>query len=312
MPGQSATPRTAWVLINPAARRAHRFHPGDAHDLLESRNVKTAVRVAEQPGDLRRLAAEAAREGVDLAFVVGGDGAVREAAGGLAGSETALAVLPGGTANVWAKEIGVPWNFARAIDLHLRGQARRADLGRADGEPFLMLASFGWDAEVVRHVGGNAKRYLGELAYIGRGLAALPNLRPREVAWTVDGVDRRDAVAILVVSNTRLYGGRVSFSPRALVDDGLLDACALSPQRRGDGVRLATRLVRGRLSGQPGVIEVSARELAIRTPGLPFELDGDAAGFTPVTLRLEPQAVAVNLPPGPAPAIFRTTTQPGP
>lgn len=312
MPGQSATLRTAAILVNPAARRAHRFHPGDACAQLEARGVSATVRVADRPGDLRRLAAEAAREGVDLVFVVGGDGAVREAATSLAGSDSALAVLAGGTGNVWAKEIGIPRDFTRAIDLHLRGQVRRADLGRADGEPFLMLASFGWDAEIVRHVGGRAKQVLGEFAYIGRGLAALPRLRPTRIAWAIDGVDRVDDIAVLVVSNTRLYGGRVSFAPGAMVDDGLFDVCALCPATRGDGTRLATRLLRRSLSGQRGVIEAAAREVIIRTPGLPYELDGDAAGFTPVTLVVEPAVVPVSLPPGPVPPLFRPAAEAAP
>jgi len=229
---------------------------------------------------------------------------VREAAGIAAGSNTAVAVLPGGTANVWAKEIGIAGDPLIALRQHLSGRVLRADLGRADGEPFLLMASLGWDAQVVRAVDAAAKRRLGELAYVVRAAVTVPRLRPVHVEWEYDGAGRADGFGLLVVSNTRLYGGHVRFSPQAEADDGLLEICALSPRRRGDGVRLAGLLARGRLEGSRGVLTASAQRVRIKTPGIPYQLDGDPAGETPVTFEVQPDAVPVSVPAGPAPPIF--------
>lgn len=304
MPEQTTLPRTAWIVVNPAARRAHRFDPGRALDLLAARGWAATVHAADDPDHFRSLAAAAVTENARLLAVVGGDGAVRTAAGVTAGTSTAVAVLPAGTANVWAKEIGVARDPLAALEQHLGGRILRVDLGRANGEPFLLMASLGWDADVVHTVNAATKRRLGELAYAARAAVTVPRLRPVHIEWEYDGAGRSDKVGLLVVSNTRLYGGRVRFSPQAEADDGLLEICALSPRRRGDGVRMAGRLVRGRLGGSPGVLTASARRVRIATPGIPYQLDGDPGGETPVTFEVEPDAVAVSIPAGPAPAIF--------
>ncbi|HJP41447.1 MAG TPA: diacylglycerol kinase family protein [Dehalococcoidia bacterium] len=302
---QTGDVSTAAILINPAASRASKFRQSRALKILGSYGVEASVRIAEEPGDLQTLSKSAANGGVDLVFVVGGDGAVREVADGLVGSESALAVLPAGTANVWAKEIGVPNRFGEAIRAHVQGQRLRVDLGRAGNEPFLLMASLGWDAEIVRRVGGTWKKRLGELAYVARGITLLPKFHPVQLDWATDGEERRNRIALMVVSNTSLYGGRVRFSPKAVINDGLLDVCTLAPSQRGDGVRLTTLLARGRLSGARGVIELQSRDIDIATHGVPYQLDGDAGGFSPVRFHVEPEALMVSLPPGPLPRLFR-------
>ena len=304
MAEQTVAARSAHILVNPGARGAYRFDPGDAMDLLTASGLEVDIHVGDDPEHFRALAVECADAGADLLFVVGGDGAVRIAAGAVAGSDTAVAVIPAGTANVWAKEIGISTSPQRAVAQHISGQVRKVDLGRASGEPFLLMASLGWDADVVQQVGHDTKRRLGELAYVAQAVTSLPRLRPVPISWESDGSHRNDDVGMLVVSNNRLYGGHVRFSPQAEADDGILEICAVSPERPGDGLRLAGLLARGHLAGHKGVVTASARRVHIETPGIPYQLDGDLAGITPVTFEVEPDAVLVSLPPGPLPGIF--------
>ena len=133
---------------------------------------------AVRPLEAIREAAQSATRGDDLLFVIGGDGSVRDAALGLAGSNTALAAVPAGTVNIWAKEAGIPNGLRAAVDAHITGQSVHIDLGRAAGQCFLLMAGIGWDAQVARNVAPWLKRHLGDIAYIIQAGWMLPQLRP--------------------------------------------------------------------------------------------------------------------------------------
>lgn len=107
-----------------------------------------------------------------------------------------------------------------------------------------------------------------------------------------------------MLSNTRLYGGRIELAPGALADDGLLELVALCPERFGDGTRLALKAALHRLEGDARAVVNSIKELAIDTPGLPVQLDGDYVGQTPMTFRCERRALLVSVPAGPLANIF--------
>lgn len=299
------TLRTATILVNPTARRLrHGFDAPGAKRFLERRGIAACIAVPESAAAFEREAHRAAERGDDLLFSVGGDGTLRLAAGAIAGSDTALAVIPAGTADVWAKETGIPRRFRAAFEAHATGQRLRADLGRAGSEPFLLLASLGWDADIASHVGGRLKQMLGPGAYVLQGAARVPWMHPAPMRWHDDHGSHEAAVALMVIGNSRLYGGMVSFTPDAVVDDGLLDACILCPGRRGDGARLAAKLGRARLCGDPCTHCARSSRLAIETAGIPLEVDGDVAGYSPVEIRVEPRALLVSVPAGPTPAIF--------
>lgn len=296
---------TATILVNPTARRVrHGFNAPGAKRFLERHGIATRIAVPESARGFEREARRAAERGDDLLFSVGGDGTLRLAAGAIAGSETALAVIPAGTADVWAKETGIPRGFRAAFEAHIRGQRLQADLGRAGGEPFLLLASLGWDAEIASHVSGPVKRILGPGAYVLHGALRAPRMRPSAMRWSDDTGSHEADVAVMVISNSRLYGGMVSFTPGATVDDGLLDACVLCPAGHGDGVRLAAKLGLGRLAGDRCVACSRSPTYTIETPGIPLEVDGDVVGASPVEIRVEPGALMVSVPAGAPPPIF--------
>lgn len=300
-----AAPRNATVLINPAARGVPPGFDGSRVARYLGRNgIEARVVVPLSKEDAREQAAESAGRGDDLLFVLGGDGSLREAAAGLAGSRTALAALPGGTVNVWAKEVGIPQKLRRALDAHIRGQVVPMDLGRGDGECFLLMAGIGWDASIVRDVSPKLKRLLGDLAYIAQGARVLPGLRALPTAWRSNNGSDEAPLALMILGNTRLYGGRVEITRQAMANDGALDMMALCPESLPDALRLALKLARGRLSGDQNAIEQRVQCVRIETPGLAVQFDGDYAGETPMEFRVEPGALRVSLPPGELPGIF--------
>ena len=294
MGGNSAT-----IVANPRARGMRRFDGARALRRLEERGLRARLELPGSQMETAAAAAQAAERGDAFVFVLGGDGTVRLAAGAVAGSESTLAVLPGGTANVWAKEAGIPRDLLQAIDDHLDGQQVVMDLGRAGGEPFVLMAGIGWDAQIAATVSPALKRRLGVFAYVLHGVPLLPKLRTAEVAWSAEGEPTVERVGLIVVSNTRLYGGILTFSPEATARDGQLDACIFTPRGAPEALRQALKVVARRHSGDPAVRELRTPHFEVTTPGLPVQLDGDVVGETPLALTVERGALRMSVPAGP-------------
>lgn len=295
----------ATIMVNPLARGvARRFDSAATVRYLRRNGVEVDLATPVTPEEAERTALRAAERGVDILFVVGGDGSLRTAAGGLAGSETALASVPCGTANVWAKETGIPRSARAAIDAHLAGQVRSIDVGRANGLPFLLMAGIGWDAAIAQRVSHSLKRRIGEGAYVIQAARAFPNLRPTLARWHAGAMSHEGRLAIMVIGNTRLYGGLVRFTPGATADDGLLDVAAAYPRNPLALARLSGKLVAGRLAGDTAFVSARVPELVFETPGFAVQLDGDPALTTPATFTIDRLALRVSIPRGPLPPIF--------
>ncbi len=298
-------PRRATIIANPIARRVRKRWDGEAAArYIERRGFVVRLEHPGSAAEMRAAARASAERGDDLLFVAGGDGSLREAAAGLAGSDTALAALPGGTSNVWVKETGIPRGFRAAVDAHLAGQTVHIDLGRANGEPFLLMAGIGWDAAIASRVNPAIKRRTGPLAYVIEGARELPGLHPRPLRWRSGALIGEAPVAVMIISNTRLYGGVVQFSKGANARDGLLDLVALTPHTRRDGAVLAIRLALGRLHGHAHVLESRVSELDVETAGIPYQLDGDPVGVSPIHFTIEPHALRVSVPAGELPPVL--------
>ncbi len=299
------------VLVNPRARGivARRFDAEAALRYVRRRGVEARLAVAASVEEMSAEARRAAAAGDGVVFVAGGDGALRLAARELAGTATVLAAIPGGTANVWAREAGIPRGFRAAFDAHLSGQVIDMDLGGAGDDVFLLMASIGWDAAIAGRVSLALKRHTGALAYVVQAARMLPSLRPSPAQWSVaDGGSTREyerPLAVMLVGNTRLYGGVVEIADRASAKDGLLDLYALCPERPGDGARLAWKTLRHTLEGDRAAVVDRGSEIAFETPGFPIQLDGDTAGETPVRLTVRPRALRVSVPAGPLPAVLQ-------
>ncbi len=296
--------RRATLIINPAARGVpRRLDPARLAGYLASRGLPARVAIPDSPAEATAAARASAERGDALCFVVGGDGSLRQAAEGLAGSTTALAAVPAGTVNIWAREIGLPRGIRAAIDAHLGGQVAAVDLGRAEGHVFLLMAGIGWDAEVAAAVDPAWKRAAGDLAYILEGLLHLPALRTRPARWQADGQAFEAPLGWMLLGNTRLYGGRIHLTPHARIDDGLLDLLAFCPHGPAETLAMAAQVLAGRREGRH-IVAGRFAEVVVETPGLPVQLDGDPVGQTPMTFRTEPGVLRVSLPAGPLPPLW--------
>ncbi|MGA8208359.1 MAG: diacylglycerol kinase family protein [Candidatus Dormiibacterota bacterium] len=220
-------------------------------------------------------ARHAISDGATVLFVCGGDGTVMAAAAALSGSETALAVIPSGTGNVLALNLGLPTDVSSAVRLAVSGGRRRIDLGEVDGRVFTVAAGVGLDALVLADTPHLVKHRVGWPAYVAAGLRHLGE--PQFAAQlSLDGGEPfvRQVRSILVANVGRLPGG-ITLLPSAVPDDGLLDVAVIAPGRLRDWARLWRSLVGRHPKG--GRIETfRASRIEINTDSSqPREIDGD-------------------------------------
>ncbi len=276
-----------FVIFNPAARgeKTQRLR-----QFLES---KKSDRVTLAPtlcaGDATRLAAAA--DNHDIIVAAGGDGTINEVINGL--ENATLGILPLGTVNVFAKELGIPHDLAGAWSVIEAGHTRTVDLGCAEFADkrryFCQLAGVGFDARAVRAVSWELKKKVGPLAYVWAGLKVLGEAH---APVGVESAGAEIAGAAVFVGNGRYYGGKFRLFPRANIDDGLLDVCVFEKCGYLDLLRYGQGILRVTHTGLRGVHYFQTNEFSCSGTA-PLELDGEDAGDAPVKFSVKPRALRV-------------------
>jgi diacylglycerol kinase (ATP) len=290
--------RRLLIIFNPAAgwRRRQRLAP--VLTQLRQHGCEFALRETQAPGDAEHFAATVDPDAFDVVVAAGGDGTVNETINGLARSGLPLAVIPLGTANVLAAEMGLrtePAEVARCVAL---GEPRPIALGAANGRRFILMAGAGFDAYVVADVSVPMKRWLGKGAY---GLAILRQLLvftyPRYEVLT-DNTLRH--AASVIVTNSRFYGGRFVCAPAASLESDTLQVCLFERAGRLATICYALALFAGRLPRLSSYRLIEARRIEIRgRPGEPMQVDGDGIGRLNAAIEVLPKALDLIFPPQP-------------
>ena len=243
----------------------------------------------------------ALQEGAELVFVWGGDGMVQRCIDVLAGSDAKLAIVPAGTANLFASNLGIPQNIAEAIEIGLRGEARTLDVGTLNGERFAVMAGAGLDARMIQGADGHLKDRFGRLAYVW---TASKNLRTEPFEAKIEVNDELwyegPASCILLGNLGSLFGGVEAFDD-ASPDDGLLEVGVTNAEGLGEWARTVARTAVGSSAKSPFVQVTKAKKLtASLDRKVPYELDGgDRKKVKKLKARVEPGAIAVAVPEAP-------------
>lgn len=250
--------------------------------VLEAHGWEVAVRQKLRGGYATKLAREAAEQGFDVVVACGGDGTVSEIVDGLAGTSVAMGAIPGGTVNLWTREIGVARRLEVAALQLVGAQRRRVDLGHVTvngrhGRYFLLMAGLGLDGAIMARVSKPLKNRIGPLAVGVAAAQALPGFKPVPVRVTIDEVHWQGRIAQIIVGNTRQYGGFTRLTPDAYVDDGLLDLCLLTATGPLEAARQMAALL---LKQQPSAASAElyrAASITVSAPVvLPLQVDGGA------------------------------------
>jgi YegS/Rv2252/BmrU family lipid kinase len=240
-------------------------------------------------------ASAAAKEGETVA-TLGGDGLVRPVAGALRDSPAALAILPGGRGNDFARVLELPRDPATAARVAVEGVERLVDVGEVDGVPFIGIASLGFDSDANR-IANEAKRIRGNLVYLYAAMRALAAWKHASFTVTVDG-DRHFFRGWSVgVGNSKAYGGGMYAVPTAELDDGKLDAVTCSESSRLAFLRVIKRTFKGTHVELPQISVYRGEEISVETDR-PFTIyaDGDPVGATPATMRVRQRCLKVIVP----------------
>jgi diacylglycerol kinase (ATP) len=299
-----------YVISNPAAGSGAADRSVELTESLRRAGRDVVGEPTRSRGDARRIAADAAARGAEAVVAVGGDGTVREAAAGLAGTGVPLAVLPAGTENVAARCFGLPTDPHAVADAVLAGRTRTTDLGWAaplgDGswepprparQPFLCVAGVGLDAEILARLERCRRGPITRSAYLGPMAGALAGHRWPRLGVTIDGRPVSDRAGIVVVSNTARYAFGLGVCPEAVPDDGRLDAAVIECRGLADLAGIAVATLTGRLAGRRGCRHLRAATVEVRgPPEVAYQCDGDVCGRLPAEFTVQPSAVRLLVP----------------
>lgn len=289
------------IIVNPVAGNASRVGLGDrialAQRVLSAEGVRGEVSVAEYPGHPRELALQAVSRGARLVLAWGGDGTVNEVGSALAFGEASLGIIPTGSGNGLARELGLSWRPDEAIRVALRGRDRRMDVGELGGRIFLNIGGLGFDAHVARLFNTRPPGRRGAWPYVTITLREVWSYRPSRYRVALDGVLTEGEFFTIVLANSCQFGNRMRVAPEARIDDGWLNA--LLVDRRS----VIAHFWRARhLLGDPikaeGIVRRPVREAVIEGPTeIPCQVDGESFVAGPrIEARVHPGALKLRIP----------------
>lgn len=281
------------IIRNPTAgrgRRAKFFQ--DIRSALLHAGCRVEIRDTEGPGAAEDMARAARQGGYDAVVVAGGDGTINEAVNGLAGGSLPLGIIPLGTANVLAAELGLPAGAAAIARVIAEGAPFPVHLGRANERFFIQMAGIGFDAYVVAKVRPGFKRLLGKGAYVVESVRALWGFSFARYRLNIDGKIHEAASA--VIANGHYYGGRFTCAPAARLDRPVLHVCLFERPGPWNALRYAAGLTFGRLDRMADVRIVAGDVIAIAGPdGDPLQGDGDILATLPAVVSVAPETIRV-------------------
>ena len=290
---QDAAP--ALLIVNEQSRKGREL-AAQARRALDDAGVRCEQGVANGRGDISRLI-RASKGRVGCVLVGGGDGTLNAAAPGLLDTGLPLGILPLGTANDLARTLGIPFGVEGAVAVIAAGRTRTIDLGEVNGHPYFNVASLGLGVDLTRALTRDAKRRWGPLGYAIAGLRVLNRLRAFRVEIESDGTVQRSRTVHLAVGNGRHYGGGMTVSEDASLDDGRLDIYSLEVEHAWQVLRLLPALRSGHTKPWTEIRTLAAQHIVVRTRRpRSVNADGEIVTRTPASFRVLPSAIRVFAP----------------
>ncbi len=312
MRSSSLTPQFQVLIIyNPAAGQSPdlAITLDRVANLWRDRGWIVSIAATTAPGDATLRSQQAAADGYNAVVAAGGDGTVNEVMNGLVGTSTALGVLPLGTVNIWAREMGLSMDMLKAATSLFDSQLTQIDVGMAGNRYFLLMAGIGFDAAVTATVCSKEKKRLGAIAYVKQAIQVAWNFRGVRPKLRIDGKRVRGRLLMVIIGNSQLYGGVLKLTAHATVNDGLLDVCVI----KGEGMLSAPRrlisIFARHYNRDPKVQYFQAKQIEIRGQNgkaLPVQVDGDYLGKTPMNFRVVPNSLWVLVPPNADRSLWRS------
>jgi len=280
------------IIFNPAARGEK---ARSLEEKVRSLTGPDTPLITSRPGETAELARELAQEGHSTIVAAGGDGTINDVVNGIAGLDVSLGILPIGTMNILACELGLPTTqLEQCWEIIQGGFIRSIDLAMANDQYFVQLAGIGLDALAVRETDLNMRKTIGPISYILAAAQIIGRPAPRlEICF-----NERETMGgcFVLVGNGRFYGGPLSFFPNAKNDDGLLDVLVFKHQGYLDIIRYLQGVLIG---NHADFADIEYRQIhslrVISDRKVPVEIDGEVSFHTPVHLRVGPSKLRVHV-----------------
>jgi YegS/Rv2252/BmrU family lipid kinase len=285
------------IIINPisggASPRAARARAQLALAVVDAHGDPVEVLLTEGVGHARELAKSAVRRGARLVLAWGGDGTINEVASALAFDEVPLGIIPAGSGNGLARELGVHPRAERAIADALQAVPRPMDLGEIDGHLFANLAGVGFDAHIAEKFATATRR--GFVGYARITARALTSYVPQHYRVTIDGVETTHRAVLVTIANSAQFGNNARIAPGARVDDGELDLVVFEERSRFATVCQMPRLFNNTVARAPGCTIRRIRAVTIESEQpMAYHVDGEPAnGGTILRARIHPGALRI-------------------
>jgi diacylglycerol kinase (ATP) len=267
---------------------------------LKSLGVDVELKLTSRPHEATEIASRAARNGSSDVFVAGGDGTINEVIQGLAGTKARLGIIPRGTANVLARELGLPLDEQEAALVAARGHSRRIHLGLATDETnnvgryFALMAGIGLDASIVRHVRPRLKKRIGKGAFWISGLSHLASWRPHPFTLEIEG--REYTATFAAIGKAPRYGGDLAITPGARLDEPEFEVCIIETSNRFRYLRLLSYAVRAGMPRDNPAVRFIKTEKVLARGNAPVQLDGELVGELPMRFEIAPHSLEVIAP----------------
>lgn len=280
------------IILNPAARSERAAGLGPKIEELAAASA-TILRTSK-PGEARSIAEWAVGEGFEQIVAAGGDGTINEIVNGIAGTSVALGILPVGSMNVFATELGLPKSLRDCWQIVCAGVTREIDLPDANGHAFVQLAGVGLDAQVVQETSCDFKRDFGPLSYLISAAQIAARKPPRLLARANDVTKEGSFV---LIGNGHFYGGPFPVFPNAKIDDGLLEVLIFKNLSHLDIVRYLHGIFFGTHAGLHDVEYFRTTQITVSSEDeVPVEVDGEVIGGLPVAFGFHPRRLRVLAP----------------
>ncbi|HEX2347700.1 MAG TPA: diacylglycerol kinase family protein [Ktedonobacterales bacterium] len=274
----------ACLITNPRSGRGG-IDLTEPLQVLQAHGWEVSVRHKLHGGQATELARDAVRAGYDVVVNCGGDGTLSEIIDGVMGSEIAVGSLPGGTANLWAHEVGISSRLRVAALQLASAERRRVDVGHVTvnerhGQYFMLVAGLGFDGATIARVNKPLKNLIGPAAIGLAAIQALPTFRAVPVQVTLNETEWEGRVSQIVVGNTRRYGSFTRMTPDAFIDDGQLDVCLITAtDPLSAGLQFGSLLLRQRPSLHSAEYYRASSVVVRAATPLPLEIDGGSVSL---------------------------------
>lgn len=268
---------------------------------LDEKQISYTLLYTEYPGHATLLAEQAASQGAKVVCSVGGDGTVREVALGLTDTSVPLGIIPAGTGNDYVRSLSIPSDPEEALNVVLTGRTKEVNYAFANGIPYINVAGFGFDVDVLDAVEISKKKIKnGRLAYLAGLIATIKHRQLRKVTYSIDDNDSvTSEVLMIAAANGTHIGGGICIAPSAIPDDGLLDFTIIHDvSSLKDVCILLPALLSGRILNKTKYV-TSARGIKLHADCIPdsrMQIDGERLQGTPVTFELARNVIRVLVP----------------